>query len=1046
MIQRRMIITILSICIVLLLISLGIYKFTFDKKKETDAMEKSTVSMEELVHSPDGKVGLIFRLSSNGTPQYEVSFNGTNVIEPSQLGFQLRDQEPLQQNFEIINTSIEEFEETWEPVWGEKQSVENHYKQLTVHLQEKDKPNRKMDVEFRVFNDGVGFRYILPKQENLSGVLQITSEDTEFKLADNNTSWWIPKDWDSYEYNYEQTPLNEVFEVHTPFTMKTPEGIHITIHEAALVDYAGMALKRSGKNTLTSILAPWPNSEVKVIKESYPVITPWRTIQIGENAGALVESDLIENLNDPNVLADTSWITPMKYVGIWWEMHIDKSTWASGDKHGATTENAKRYIDFAHQYLDSKQQDIGLLVEGWNIGWDGNWMDNGHLFDFTKAYPDFDLEEVVQYGKERGVHYIAHNETSGDIINYETQVDEAYSLYENLGISAIKSGYVADNGMRNPEGYHHHGQYMVNHYLHTIKKAAEHKIMLNIHEPIKSTGLVRTYPNWVSSEGVMGMEYNAWSAGHYLSHLTTLPFTRMMAGPIDYTPGIFDVEIAGREERVPSTRAQQLALYVIITSGAQMVTDLPENYLDAQGEILPEFKFIKDVPVTWDDIIVPNAEIGDYVTIVRRCGEEWYIGSITDEETREITIPLGFLENGQQYVAEIYSDGEEAHWEKNPTPVDLTKVIVNSEDTLIASLAAGGGQAVRIYPATEEEQGVIPQYSRPNVKITFTELPTTIQANDVLDIHITFENDGNVLASKKVEMQIDDETVVEETIRIAPQTQKEVQLIYDKLFELGDYSIKINNEIKNIKVTEKEPSFEYSDFRLEVASNTIIATATVKNLGSSTGTVDVPLYINGEQVETQTVEVHAKAGGGTKTVRFSYKLPTDIGIYEVSIGNHEPVIVALPVINLSGNWLFKQGDAPKWKDMEFDDSDWSSVTLPSSWETHSQYTADNVYGWYRKKIHIPIEWNGYSLKITLGKIDDVDVTYFNGEKIGQSGVFPSENNGEGMETAWEKVREYVIPASAIKFGEENIISIRVFDGTGGGGLYEGPLNSIELIK
>ncbi|GGM38670.1 alpha-glucosidase [Paraliobacillus quinghaiensis] len=659
-----------------------------------------------VVESPNGKIGLNFTLTDTGVPNYELSYNDTSIIEPSSLGFEFTSLKPLYNNFQIIKTSTKEFDETWEPVWGEKKVIKNHYNQLTVYLEENESPNRKMNIEFRVYDDGVGFRYVIPKQDNVSKQIEITAENTEFTFAGDYKSWWIPNDWNSYEYKYQETPLSEVKEISTPFTMRTPEGIHLTVHEAALIDYSGMALEsvEEKKNTLKSILAPWQLSDVKVKKESLPIQTPWRTIQIGEDAGDLVESDLIVNLNEPSVIEDTSWINPMKYVGIWWGMHVGTSTWGSGPKHGATTANAEEHIDFANEYLDSENQNIGLLVEGWNKGWDGNWMDNGDLFNFTEPYPDYDLEEVVRYAKEKGVAYIAHNETSGDIENYEDQIDAAYDFYQELGIGAIKSGYVADHGIKDPVGHNHHGQYMVNHYLNAVKLAAEHEIMINTHEPIMATGLHRTYPNWMTREGVMGQEYNAWSEGTPPEHLTILPFTRMMAGPIDYTPGIFDIEIANKpNNRVHTTRAQQLALYVTISSGMQMVPDLLDNYKDNKGEILPEFKFIRDVPVTWDDTFVPNAQIGDYITVVRRSGEEWYIGSTTDEHARDLEISLDFLNKEQEYVAEIYSDSPDADLQTNPSAVAVNKVVVDAEDSLVASLVAGGGHAVRIYPVGENK-------------------------------------------------------------------------------------------------------------------------------------------------------------------------------------------------------------------------------------------------------------------------------------------------------------------------------------------------------
>ncbi|WP_139823803.1 glycoside hydrolase family 97 catalytic domain-containing protein [Thalassobacillus devorans] len=1001
------------------------------------------------VHSPDGKVNVDFQLTDEGVPQYQIAYEGTSLVKPSSLGFHFKEQAPLDSNFEIVDTSIENFNEHWEPVWGEKKKIKNHYKQMTVYLQEKGNLNRKMNLIFRVYDDGVGFRYELPEQDNLDENLEITSEETEFRFSSNNTSWWIENDWDSYEYNYNQTPLSEVDEVSTPFTMKTPEGIHLTIHEAALIDYSGMALKAvdNEENTLKSYLAPWPDGEVKVKKDSLPVETPWRTIEIGENAGDLVESDMILNLNEPSAIEDTSWIEPMKYVGVWWEMISGKSTWSSGEKHGATTENAKRYIDFAHNYLDTENQNIGLLVEGWNIGWDGNWIDNGHLFSFTEPYPDYDLEGVVQYAQDRNVSYIMHNETSGDILNYEEQMDDAYSLYQDLGIHAIKSGYVADHGIHNPEGQKHHGQYMVNHYNNAVKKAAEYEIMINTHEPIKSTGLERTYPNWMSREGVMGMEYAAFGdENNPPEHDTILPFTRMMAGPIDFTPGIFDVEISHADTRVHSTRAKQLALYVTITTGTQMAADLPENYKDEEGNILPEFKFIRDVPVTWDDIKVPNAEIGDYATIVRRSGEEWYIGSITDEQARDLDVALDFLDNGEKYVAEIYSDGPEADLESNPTPVSIDKVIVDSKDTLTASMAAGGGHAVRIYPADEENVKELPEYEAPVLSMEYTKVPETIQSNDEFDVTVEVTNEGNIIGGKQLELQIDGKTVADEKVRIAPGETNEVTLSSNKLFEIGKHQVSIKGlNSQTITVREKEPTFSYSDLEVAVDDQIITTEATVTNYGSYAGTTEVPLTFNGDVVDSQVVEVPAGPGGGTTEVSFSYQAPDEAGIYQVAIGDVDAKTVALPVIEMAGTWLFQKGDDMSWKEPGYDDSQWQEVTLPSSWEDHSDYHDDNVYGWYRKTIEIPSEWEGHSLKVRLGRIDDVDATYVNGEKVAQSGEFPTGEGEEGMISAWDWDREYVIPAETIKYGEENVISIRVFDAGGGGGLYQGPVDPIEVL-
>lgn len=673
-------------------------------------------SEETVVSSPNDKIDMTFSLTENGTPQYELSFDGINIMEPSALGgFEFKDQDSLNRSFEVIDMSTETFEEEWTPEWGDKSSIQNNYEQLTVALQETDEPHRQLNIEFRIHDDGIGFRYLIPEQENLDGNLEIVSEDTEFAFSEDNTSWWIPRDWDNYELEYNETPLSEVEDVHTPFTMETPDGIHLSVHEAGLIDYSSMALREveGEENTLEGHLAPWPDSDVKVKKDGLPIETPWRTIQVGEDAGDLFESDLILNLNEPNVIEDTSWIEPTKYVGVWWEMISGLSTWESGDDHGATTENAKEYIDFASEYLDTENQNISLLVEGWNIGWDGEWMENGDLFSFTEPYPDYDLEEVINYANENNVEYMMHNETSGDIVNYEEQMDEAYSMYQDLGIHSIKSGYVADEGMHNPEDQHHHGQYMVNHYLDAVQRAADHEIMVNTHEPIKGTGLERTYPNWVSREGVSGMEYSAFGAeNNPPEHDTIIPFTRGLAGPIDFTPGIFDTEIPYNDDgEVDTTRAKQLALYVTISSGTQMVADLPDNYKDEEGNILPEFQFIRDVPVDWDDTRVIDSAIGDYTIMTRQSEDEWYLGSITDEEERELEISLDFLDSNQKYMAEIYEDGEGADYEENPHTVSIDRVIVDSEDTIMASLARSGGQAVKFSPATEEEIEEIPEYN-----------------------------------------------------------------------------------------------------------------------------------------------------------------------------------------------------------------------------------------------------------------------------------------------------------------------------------------------
>jgi alpha-glucosidase len=486
--------------------------------------------------------------------------------------------------------------------------------------------------------------------------------------------------------------------VHTPLTMEFRDGLHVVIHEAHLVDYAGMTLVggREQNRTLRTYLAPWDDG-VKV-RGRTPFATPWRTIQLADQAADLAPSVLGLNLNPPNVLENTEWIRPMKYIGIWWGMHIGTMTWGSGLKHGATTENAKRYVDFA-----AANGFGGVLVEGWNRGWDGDWLANGDVFSFTEAYPDFDLGAVAAYASERGVELIGHNETSMGIENYERQLEDGFALYESLGMSAVKTGYVGD---RTREGHAHHGQYMVRHWRKVIEAAARHGIMLDVHEPINDTGERRTYPNMLSREGARGQEYNAWAGdgGNPPEHETILFFTRMLAGPMDFTPGVFDILIESasgsprrpEESRLRTTLAKQLALYVVLYSPLQMAADLPENYVNQ-----PAFQFIRDVPVDWEDTRVLDGKIGDYVVVARqeRDGESWYVGAVTDEEARTLEIPLSFLAPGRSYVAETYADGPGAHWLHNPLPIEISERLVDAGSRLTLSLAPGGGQAIRIRPA-----------------------------------------------------------------------------------------------------------------------------------------------------------------------------------------------------------------------------------------------------------------------------------------------------------------------------------------------------------
>jgi hypothetical protein len=667
-----------------------------------------SVSKIQDVTSPDGKIAVTVSLE-NGTPSYLVNFNGKPVIEKSTMGFDLKDQAPIRDGWMIIKADRKSNNSTWEMPWGEKRVVVENYNELKLSLKEEKAPHRLMNIVFKVYDDGLGFRYEFPEQEAMKEMI-ITDENTQFKLTGDHKVWWIPGDWDIYEHLYNTTRFTEIDAiskrnhgslaqtsipenaVNTPVTMKSDEGVYLSFHEANLTDYAGMTLKVDQKNlSMNSELVGSDRTGYKV-KRALPFNTPWRTIQIADRAGDLIESDLIVNLNEPNKLGDVSWVKPMKYVGIWWDMHLGTKTWdmASG-KHGATTKYAKELIDFA-----SENNIGGLLVEGWNTGWE-HWIgfeDREGVFDFVTPYKDYDLKEVVRYGKEKGVELIMHHETSAAPRTYDQQLDTAYHLMNSLGIHAVKTGYV---GKLIPKGEYHHGQWMVNHYRRAVEMGAKYKVAVNAHEPIKATGLRRTYPNVISREGLRGQEFNAWSSdgGNPAEHLPIVAFTRMLAGPIDYTPGIFDIKLKPYkpDNQVNTTIAQQLALYVVINSPIQMAADLIKNY---KGH--PAFQFIRDVPVNWEQSKVLNGEVGDYVTIARqeRGSNNWFVGAITDENGREMKLKLDFLPAGKKYAAIIYKDAKDAHWDKNPTAYKIEKMEVDSTKVLDLTLAPGGGVAISL--------------------------------------------------------------------------------------------------------------------------------------------------------------------------------------------------------------------------------------------------------------------------------------------------------------------------------------------------------------
>lgn len=647
------------------------------------------------VDSP-GKVLQVALQLDDGKPSYRVQRLGDSVIGESRLGFQLRDGR-LDRDLAVLAQATRSVDETWEQPWGERRYVRNHYNELRVELGERSGLRRRFAVVFRVYDDGLGFRYSFPQQAGLREAI-IDEELTEFDIVPEATAWWIPAGEPiHYEYLYRQTPLNQVALAHTPITLRSRDGLHIALHEAALVDYAGMWLRRGDGQRLHAQLSP--SAEGWKVKRSLPFDTPWRTVQIADHAGGLVDSNLILNLNEPNALGDVSWVHPAKYVGVWWSMHLNQETWATGPKHGATTANTRRYIDFAaaHGFR-------GVLVEGWNPGWNGEWFGNGGSFDFTRPTADFDIEALSAYAAQRGVHLIGHHETGCAVQHYEDQLDAALDLYARLGVDTFKTGYVCDDGQvdrRNPAGgplwrEWHDGQFMAQHHLRVVRDAAARHLSVNAHEPIKDTGLRRTYPNWLSREGARGMEYNAWGQPpNPPEHEVNLVFTRMLAGPMDYTPGILSLKGRGGQP-IPSTLARQLALYVAIYSPIQMAADLPEHYLQHRDA----FRFIEDVAVDWDDSRVLDGEVGDYVTIVRkdRHSRDWYLGSITDEHGRVLPVSLSFLEPGVRYRAEIYRDGDAADYRSNPFDFVREQREVGSADSLELKLAPGGGQAIRFTP------------------------------------------------------------------------------------------------------------------------------------------------------------------------------------------------------------------------------------------------------------------------------------------------------------------------------------------------------------
>ncbi len=640
------------------------------------------------IQSPDGKIKIEFSISS-GEFSYEVFNDGNVIISKSLLGLKLKDETISGESFSINNIETNSFNETWEQPWGEKRLIENRYEEMKINCKGRRNKIKEISITFRAYNDGIGFRYEIPSQSNIDSLI-VMDEITEFNLPESDYAWWTPAYSGVYYENITRhTPVNEIDTANLPLTIETLNGKYLAIHEANLTDYPAMNLYCIGQSTLKSDLTPWSTGEKAFIK--VPFQSPWRMVIIANKPGDLITSNLELNLNEPCKIEDTSWIKPGKYIGIWWGMHMEKYSWNIGPKHGATTSNTMKYIDFASKYGFD-----GVLVEGWNTGWENDWTKEGYKFSFTTPYPDFDIEKIVKYAQEKGVKLIGHHETGGSTINYENQMEEAFKMYNNLGVNAVKTGYVSP---RLDGKERHSSQYGVRHFRKVVETAAKYKIMIDNHEPVMPTGLRRTFPNLMTGEGMRGQEYNAWSddGGNPTDHTTIIPFTRGLAGPMDYTPGVFNFTNSAKPKtRVKTTLAHQLALYVVLYSPLQMACDLPENY---EGN--PSFKFITDVPVNWDITKIIDSKIGDFIITARKDRDtgEWFIGAITDENSRDISVPLNFLNNNTEYKAQIYVDGERADFLNNPTDVSIYEQKINSTTTLNLKLAKGGGAAIRIRPA-----------------------------------------------------------------------------------------------------------------------------------------------------------------------------------------------------------------------------------------------------------------------------------------------------------------------------------------------------------
>lgn len=665
----------------------------------------ASIAQAGSVTSPDGRITVTINADNDGVPFYEVARDGKSLLAKSSLGFTFTDANPMRRNFAIESETTASVDSKWEQPWGERQWVADRHNELAVTFRETNDALRRVTVRMRVFDGGVGFRYEFPQQDSLP-IARIADELTEFNIASEGTAWWIPGgDWNRYEYLYSQTPIREVSIAHTPITLRLEDGTHMSFHEAALVDYSGMWMRRMDGTRFRAMLSPSSRGP-KVVREG-AFNTPWRAMRIADDAAGLVENDLELNLNEPNKLGDVSYFEPAKYIGIWWGMIRGDWSWAQGPNHGATTKRAKEYIDFA-----AKNGFRGVLIEGWNVGWDGIWFGNGRNYSFTQAYPDFDLQEVTRYAAEKNVHLVGHHETGGNIEVYERQLEDAMAMNARLGIDVVKTGYVADAGgiiscnadIADPCGKEifewHDGQRMVQHHLKVVQTAAAHKIAINPHEPVKDTGLRRTYPNWVAREGARGQEYNAWGRfNNGPDHDPTLVYTRMLSGPMDYTPGVLGL-VGSNGVPIASTKAKQLGLYLAIYSPIQMAADFIESLAAHPREL----EFIRHVPADWAESHLIAGEVGDYAIFARkdRNSADWYVGGVNDATERTVELNFDFLEPGKSYRATIWKDGEGATYETEARhKIAYDTATVKRGDKLPLWLAPGGGLAIRLEPANK---------------------------------------------------------------------------------------------------------------------------------------------------------------------------------------------------------------------------------------------------------------------------------------------------------------------------------------------------------